>query len=221
MAPAHGHVRRVCTAYEFGGKGLRVPERWKLAVAEHLRAWMETRIVRPTHVAPVFLPQGEIRDMSWGFRRAFRGSKGPVKRSIVNSREDKLDSPMWREAFLRRRCLIPVRAYFEWTENPRGQAIPLRFVAEEEEDWLVIAGIWEETESGPCFSMITTEPSPWVRAVHDRMPALLTPGQFDPFLQGELMEFGPSPRVLCHAPVPNFLQTKAPPPAADDQGLLF
>jgi putative SOS response-associated peptidase YedK len=210
----------VCTAYEIGRKGNRVPTRTRDADAWELSSSAEIRIVRPTLAAPVIMPDGELRDMVWGFRRKFRGVKGSVFRTIVNSREDKLDSSMWREAFRQRRCLIPAIAFYEWVEGPAGKAVPLRFTREDD-GWLIIAGIWEEGENGPCYSMITTEPSAFVSKVHDRMPAVLEEEQIDPFLRGELHKFGPSSLPLRHFAADNFLKPEKPRATEGDQGFLF
>ena len=195
--------------------------RVKIPVVEKLRSLRETRIVRPTLSAPVIMPDGDLQEMNWGFRRKFRGAKGPVSRTIVNSREDKLNTAIWREAFRERRCLIPAIAFYEWVEGSGGKAIPLRFTRMDD-GWIMIAGIWEEGESGPCFSMLTTEPSDFVRKVHDRMPVVLTDAQIDPFLDGYLQEFGPSSVPLQHVGAANFLKVHEPPPPSEGgQGLLF
>lgn len=211
----------MCTAYEIGKKGNRLPARVKPKAADKLRAQAETRIIRPTLSAPVIMPNGELREMSWGFRRSFKGKSGkPIGRTIVNSREDKLSGMTWRDAFRHRRCLILASSFFEWVEGPGGRAKPLRFTSVAD-DWLWIAGIWEEGEKGECFSMITTEPTAAIAPVHDRMPAVLAPEQIDRFLDADLHEFGPSSVPLEFAEAVNFLQkpNKSAPP--DSQGSLF
>ncbi len=210
----------MCTAYEIGKKANRLPARVKIPAVEKLRSLGEKWIVRPTLLAPVIMPDGDLQEMSWGFRRKFRGAKGVVSRTVVNSREDKLDSAMWREAFRERRCLIPAIAFYEWVEAPGCKAAPLRFTREDD-GWIMIAGIWEEGETGPCFSMLTTESSAFVRKVHDRMPAVLTDSQIDPFLDGDLHEFGPSVVPLQHVGAVNFLKPEPPPPVDGSQGFLF
>lgn len=210
----------MCTAYEIGKKGNRLPARVTIPAVENLRSLEETRIVRPTLSAPVIMPDGDLREMSWGFRRKFRGTKGLVSRTVVNSREDKLDSAMWRDSFRNRRCLIPAVAFYEWAVGPDGKAVPLRFTREDD-GWLLIAGIWEDGESGPCFSMLTTDPSAFVRRVHDRMPAVLGEEQIDPYLDGDLHEFGPSSVPLQHAAAANFLKPDPPPSGEGGLGLLF
>jgi putative SOS response-associated peptidase YedK len=155
--------------------------------------------------------------MSWGFRRQFAPKvKGrpPLRRTIVNSREDKLAGAMWRDAFQHRRCLIPATAFFEWIERG-GRMVPLRFTRPGGR-MIWIAGIWEESpEHGRCHSMITTEPTAAIARVHDRMPALLPESAALPYLRGELHAFGPSPVPLEFQEADNFLKS---PPA---QGELF
>lgn len=85
----------------------------------------------------------------------------------------------------------------------------------------MIAGIWEEGENDPCYSMLTTEPSDFVRRVHDRMPAVLEDLQFEPFLDGQLHDFGPSAVPLHHVAAENFLKPEKPRTTDGDQGFLF
>lgn len=66
------------------------------------------------------------------------------------------------------------------------------------------------------FSMITTDPNAVLEPVHDRMPAVLVPDQFEPFLSGDLQEFGPSTSSLRFSEAENFLQRKKP-----EQGEMF
>jgi putative SOS response-associated peptidase YedK len=212
----------MCTAYELGKQRGSTPGYLNPKAVAELLLIQETHLIRPTIPAPVILPDGSLRTMSWGFRRAFAPKvKGrpPTWRTIVNSREDKLDGRTWKEAFALRRCLIPAASFYEWVEMG-GRNVPLRFERPDGE-WLWIAGIWEEGEQGECFSMITTEPNAVLKPVHDRMPAVLGDDQMIPYLKGELSAFGPSGVSLQYQEAANFLKsgkTPKPPPA---QGELF
>jgi putative SOS response-associated peptidase YedK len=206
----------MCTAYEIGPDASRAEFP---AVADFIAALAElpARLVRPTLEAPVMMPGGSLETMSWGFRRQFAAkAKGrpPLRRTIVNSREDKIGGPVWREAFQERRCLIPATAFYEWIEQG-GRNVPLRF-RHPDGGLLWIAGIWEDhAEHGRCYSMITTEPTAAIASVHDRMPAVLPESKVLPYLRGELQDFGPSPVPLAFQEAANFLK----PPSA--QGELF
>ena len=96
----------------------------------------------------------------------------------------------FRDAFKRTRCLIPMSGYFEWQDTPGGKQ-PWYFSARDGSPVLTAAGLWDEwknRETGERLkscTMIITEPNEFVSEVHDRMPALLTEKQFDPWLSGE------------------------------------
>jgi len=92
-------------------------------------------------------------------------------------------------AFKHNRCLIPVSGYYEWEGTPGGKQ-PWYFTARDGSPALTIAGLWDEWQdraSGERLkscTMIITEPNKFVAEVHDRMPVLLSQGQFEPWLSG-------------------------------------
>jgi len=105
------------------------------------------------------------------------------------------EKPMFRDAFKRKRCLIPASGYYEWQSTPSGK----QSYECSTEIWsaLTIAGLWDEwkdIETGvplrSCTMIITTA-NDFVGKIHDRMPALLTPYQFDSWLSG-----GAGPELL-------------------------
>lgn len=152
------------------------------------RCPVETRLIRRTDQAPVALASGEIVSMRWGFQRKRLGV-------VNNTRSDNLESPMWQEAIAKRRCLIPVISYYEWS-GPKGHKQTHLF-RNPENQWLWIAGLWEESsEHGPCFSMLTTEANPLVAPIHHRMPAILTAPEQKTFLLESLETFAPAPGLL-------------------------
>ena len=54
---------------------------------------------------------------------------------------DKLESGMWAKAFLERRCVIPVSAFYEWGPGVGGRKQAHEF-HDPEDDYLWIAGLW-------------------------------------------------------------------------------
>jgi len=209
----------MCTAYELGKRGGSFPKAVTAVAAAQLLQ-VDLPIIRPTHEAPVIMPDGSLEMMKWGFRRQMKGASGrSVWRTIVNSREDKLSGMTWRNAFRERRCLVPASAFYEWVVVS-GQNQPLRFESPADE-WLWIAGIWEEGEEGKNYSMITTEPNAVVGPVHDRMPAVLHEDRIDTYLTGELNEFGPSSVMLQYQEAANFLKKKTVIISTDIQQELF
>jgi putative SOS response-associated peptidase YedK len=113
-----------------------------------------------------------------------------LKLATFNARAETVDKkPMFRSAFKRKRCLIPVSGYYEWQDTPGGKQ-PWYFTARNGSPALTVAGLWDEwtdKENGKALkscTMIITEPNEFVGVVHDRMPVLLTEKQFDPWLSG-------------------------------------
>lgn len=212
----------MCTAYELGNRSGKFPARVNAAAVKELLSISQTHLIRPTIPAPLVKADGSLATMKWGFRRAFAAKekgKPPTVRTIVNSREDKLGGGMWMEAFKLRRCLVPASSFYEWVDIG-GRKVPLRFERPSDE-WIWIAGIWEEGEDGERYSMITTEPNDVLAPVHDRMPAVLSEAQIVPFLEGELNSFGPSAVLLRYREANNFLKSKKDTKPRPDQGDLF
>jgi putative SOS response-associated peptidase YedK len=97
---------------------------------------------------------------------------------------------MFRSAFKRNRCLIPVSGYYEWQDTPGGKQ-PWYFTAKDGSPALTIAGLWDEWKdkaSGETLkscTMIITKPNKFVSEVHDRMPVLLGEEDYEPWLSGK------------------------------------
>ena len=154
------------------------------------------------------------RLMRWGFYRSFNSA-------ISNARTDKLTGPIWSEAFRERRCLIPASSFYEWSPTPRGPKQAYEFRAPED-DWLWIAGLWENApQFGECFTMLTTDAPPVMASIHDRMPAILDLAPALAFLSGEYSNVVPYTGSLAVRACDSPLKTKAIPPPDDPQGLLF
>lgn len=149
---------------------------------------VERKLIRRTDQAPVKLASGEVVSMSWGFQRKSLGV-------VNNTRSDNLDSPMWKEAIKKRRCLIPIISYYEWSGSKGNKQTHL--FRSPNYEWLWLAGLWEESvEFGPCFSMLTTEANSLVSPIHHRMPAILTNNEQKSFLLDGLESFKPAPGML-------------------------
>ena len=129
--------------------------------------------------------------MRWGpIPRWWSKPLKEAKIATFNARVETVDTkPFFRDAFKRTRCLIPLSGYFEWKDTPHGKQ-PRYFTADGS-PILTAAGLWDEwknRETGEKLkscTMIITEPNQFVAEVHDRMPALLSEDQFQPWLGGE------------------------------------
>lgn len=99
-----------------------------------------------------------------------------IGRRLINARLETLaDKPAFREAFTRRRCLIPANGFYEWSAGPRRRPHFIRSVAE---PLVAFAGLWERWRSrdGPSLDtcvIVTTAANATVAAIHERMPVML------------------------------------------------
>jgi putative SOS response-associated peptidase YedK len=132
-----------------------------------------------------------------------------LRMATFNARAETVTTkPVFRDAFKRSRCLIPVSGYYEWQDTPGGKQ-PWYFTTRDGSPALTIAGIWDQwknRETGEPLkscAMIITEPNAFVGEVHDRMPALLAERDFEPWLTGEA-------GVELLKPAPNDLLQKWP-----------
>jgi putative SOS response-associated peptidase YedK len=146
----------------------------------------------PVDVVVVKDSTRELIQMRWGLiPRWWNKPLKEAKIATFNARVETVETkPFFRDAFKRTRCLIPLSGYFEW-QDTSGRKQPWYFTARDGSPVLTAAGLWDEwknRETGERLkscTMIITEPNEFVSEVHDRMPALLTENQFDPWLNGE------------------------------------
>ena len=165
-------------------------------------------LVRPTLSGVVGLA-GCCEMMRWGFHR-------PFANAVNNTRSDKLSSPMWREAFERRRCVIPVSSWYEFS-GPQGRKQAYEFTLRDG-SLLWAAGIWEESENfGRCYSMLMTDANSFVAKIHDRMPVLLPDGALDNYLASGSISFTSSEVELAVVATANPLKKMR----GGEQGELF
>ena len=146
--------------------------------------------IAPTDaVATVRLPaedtERELALLRWGLIPPWAEDPAVGSRMINARAETVATNPAFRSAFRRRRCLIPSTGFYEWQRvERRKQPFYIRM-----RDGLpfAFAGLWEHWE-GPdgaaiqSCTLITTEPSDLVRPVHDRMPVILDPKDYELWL---------------------------------------
>lgn len=171
--------------------------------------------VAPTQPVPIVHlardPDGERRRhfvlARWGFLPSFVKDVKTFP-LIINARaETALDKPSFRAAMKRRRCLLAADAYYEWRRDSNGgkarASRPYLFRRSDGAP-LGFAGLWE-TYSGPDGSeldtacILTTDANGATVAIHDRMPAILDPRDFDAWLDCDSVDAPAAARLLAPA----------------------
>lgn len=108
---------------------------------------------------------------------------------LINARcETVHEKPSFRQAFRYRRCLIPSSGFFEWSTTEKGKQ-PW-FICRKDKAPLAFAGLWESwkgpEETIESCTILTTDANSLVAELHDRMPVMLSPSEYDTWLDREV-----------------------------------
>lgn len=125
-----------------------------------------------------------LQSMVWGFPLRLKGMKPESKPKPVNNIAD-LSKNMWIGLARKpeARCLIPLTDFAE-PEGPKG-ARTRTWVTVRDQPIAAWGGLWRESaEWGPVYSGAMTDCNEAMRPLHDRMPVLLLPDEYDRWLCG-------------------------------------
>jgi putative SOS response-associated peptidase YedK len=133
---------------------------------------------------------------------------------------------IFRDAYGRRRCIIPVDGFFEWKAIKGQKAKQPYAIAMKDGSPFGLGGLWEnwkDPASGEwirTFAIITTDANELVAEIHDRMPLILAPGDYFRWLSEE-----PDPddllRVFPAEPMRMWpISTRVNKPENDDPSIL-
>jgi putative SOS response-associated peptidase YedK len=108
----------------------------------------------------------------------------------INARAETVDTaPSYRQAFKKRRCLVPCDGFYEW-KKINGGKVPYS-IGMQDDSAFVFAGLWEgwkDPANGEWLhtcTIITGEANEFVREIHPRMPVILPEEYHDSWLTGE------------------------------------
>ncbi len=95
---------------------------------------------------------------------------------------------MFRVAFQRRRCLVPVDGFYEW-KGPKPPKQPY-FVHLKDDGTFAFAGQWERrkppvAQPVDTFTILTTKPNDLTTAIHNQIPAILHDRDYERWLTGD------------------------------------
>jgi putative SOS response-associated peptidase YedK len=168
-----------------GGPLSNYPRRWNGAPSQ------EFQVIRQNHATG----QRSLDLLKWGLIPYWVSDPKGGRKPINAKAETVATVPTFREAYRKRRCILPVDGFFEWRATKGGKqpyAIAMKDGAP-----FGIAGLWEnwkDPKSGEwirTFAVITVPANELVAEIHDRMPAILKPESYERWLGDE-----PDPRDL-------------------------
>lgn len=141
----------------------------------------------PTSKLPVVVSrhgQRTLTLMRWGLVPPWADDI-KIGASTFNARAEGVDMrPAFRGAWrARRRCLVIADGYYEWRDTDRQPfAVSLR-----DRRTMTLAGLWDfwHPPNGPTlksFTIITTQANDLLKSLHGRMPVVIPPGRWAPWL---------------------------------------
>ncbi|HKT87764.1 MAG TPA: SOS response-associated peptidase [Candidatus Sulfotelmatobacter sp.] len=177
----------MCGRYRLSRRKQIVEERFDAAGDED---WEPRYNVAPTQPVPVIRqhPKDPKRVMSlvrWGLIPSWsKDASGAAK--MINARAETAHTlPAFQDALRRRRCLVPADGFYEWQK--RGSTKQPYCFEVNDGQLFAFAGLWERWKDPngnwvKTCSILTTTPNAVTSAVHDRMPVILDPENYDVWL---------------------------------------
>lgn len=133
-------------------------------------------------------------ELKWGFVPHW--SKEAKPRPYGNAKSETVGSkPFFRDAFKKRRCLVPADGFYEW-EDVDGKKMPWLFRLSDG-GLFAFAGIWDiwtdsAGKSIETCAILTTTANDLLTRIHDRMPVMLTKENMSRW-----MDVGELPDATC------------------------
>ena len=197
--------------------------------------------IAPTQEVPIvrLAREGERRElimMRWGLV-PYWAEDVKIGNRLINARAETIErTPAFREAYQRRRCLVPADGFYEWRKAGR-QRQPL-LIRRQDQAPFAFAGLWERwlQPDGQILrscTIVTCPANALVAEVHDRMPVILAAEDHDRWLDPKgdgkallrpcpaewLEALEVSPRV--NSPANDDPECLAPPASATGQRTLI
>lgn len=132
--------------------------------------------------------QRELTGMRWGLVPYWSKDAKIAYSTIHAKAETVATSPAFKEAMKRRRCLVPADWFYEWQKSMPRQSSHMPSA----EGWLIVRICWplgplegsgDRSEAVETFTIITTEPNELMQTLHNRMPVILRPDDYDRWLE--------------------------------------
>ncbi len=149
--------------------------------------------------APILIVRkDEAAFVRWGL--VPRWAKDPsIGAKLANARAETVaQKPSFRDAYRKRRCLVPASGFYEWKlESGRKQPY---YVRPAQGALFAFAGLWERWNDLETCALITTDANQTMRAVHDRMPVIIATPEYEAWLSGAdgLLKPCPSADIVAY-----------------------
>jgi len=158
--------------------------------------WNPRYNIAPTQNLPVIRqrpkePARQVSLMRWGLIPHWAKDPSIAMGTINAKSETAATKPAFRDPLRFRRCLIPADGFYEWKKTGTTKQ-PHCFEVNDGE-LFAFAGLWDgwKDTTGQWIktcSILTTTPNAVTATVHDRMPVILDPGNYDLWLDPRMQD---------------------------------
>ena len=174
----------MCGRFNLTASGEEIAEAFDLEDVPHLAPRYNIAPTQPVAVVRLDTRSGRrgLSALRWGL---VPEGAPETERGHINARsETAWKKPSFRGAFAARRCLIPATGFYEWQRTGAKRRRPWLF-APGSGPLFAFAGLWEppaRAGASPTCTILTTDANDVTRPVHDRMPVILPPESYAPWL---------------------------------------
>lgn len=128
----------------------------------------------------------ELTHVVWGLIPSWASDVGIGNRMINARSETAIEKPGYRGAMRYRRCIVPADGFYEWRQSQAKSKAAKQpyFIRRADGDLLALAGLWEHWqgkggEEIESCTLLTTAANEVMAPLHDRMPVILAPRDYD------------------------------------------
>ncbi len=177
--------------------------------------------IAPSQKSPVITKNEskELHFMKWGLIPHW-AKDASIGFKLINARSETVaEKPSFRDAFKKKRCLIPATGFYEWQKQEDSKIKLPFYIHTSDNNIFSLAGLWslwKDPDGGEfhTYTILTTEPNKLMEPIHKRMPVILRTEDEDKWLDESADKsslqnlFDPYPANLMTAhPVSTFVNS--------------
>lgn len=183
----------MCGRYTQTKSGMAIAKTFGLASAPDIPARYNIAPTQPVSAVVQSADERSHRTFQWGLVPSW--SKDPsISSRMINARAETVaEKPSFRAPFKRRRCLVVADGFYEWQRTESNRKKQPFYIQMEDQAPFGFAGLWEKWTDGDgsaleTCTILTTEPNELMAPIHNRMPVIIHPQDYDLWLDPDLQD---------------------------------
>ncbi len=162
------HPKLLAELFGLGEVPAEIPARYNIAPSQPVAAVLDREVGSGR----------ELWWLRWGLIPRWAKDESMASKLINARAEGVAEKPAFREAFRKRRCLIPADGFYEWEAAAGGKRKQPYFIHLLGREVMALAGLWErwtkpDGEAVDSCTSVTTESNRLIRRIHERMPVIV------------------------------------------------